>query len=87
MSGSRDRGFGHILSKASLRGYCGGTVAEKQKPGRKEPRKDGKSTNGNGATAGFDSWLESKLRTAYSSVLDEPIPDDLIELISQKLKD
>ena len=84
MSGSRDRGFGHILSKASLRWYCGGTVAEKQKPGRKELRKPSKSTNG---AAGFDSWLENKLRTAYSSVLDEPIPEDLIELISQKLKD
>ena len=60
-------------------------MTEKQKPGRKEPRKDSKSTNGGGA--GFDSWLESKLRNAYSSVLDEPIPDDLIELISQKLKD
>lgn len=86
MSGSRDRGFGHSLSRALLRGYCGGTVAEKQKPGRKEPRRDSKSTSGSG-TAGFDSWLENKLRTAYSSVLDEPIPDDLIELISQKLKD
>ena len=85
MSGSRDRGFGHILSKASLRAYCGGTVAEKQKPGRKESRKPSKSTNG--GTAGFDSWLENKLRTAYSSVLDEPIPEDLIELITQKLKD
>jgi truncated hemoglobin YjbI len=85
MSGSPDRSFGHILSKASLRGYCGGTVAEKQKPGRKELRRQGKSNNG--GTAGFDSWLENKLRTAYSSVLDEPIPEDLIELISQKLKD
>jgi hypothetical protein len=60
-------------------------VTEKQKPGRKELRSDSKSTSG--GVAGFDSWLESKLRTAYSSVLDEPIPDDLIELISQKLKD
>ena len=85
MSGSRDRGFGYILSKASLRGYCGGTLAEKQKPGRKDPRKPSKPTNG--GAAGFDSWLENKLRTAYSSVLDEPIPEDLIQLISQKLKD
>ena len=59
-------------------------MAEKQKPGRKEPRGQSKPSNG---AAGFDSWLENKLRTAYSSVLDEPIPDDLIELISQKLKD
>jgi Anti-sigma factor NepR len=60
-------------------------VADKQKSGRKEPRAQ-KPSGGNG-TAGFDNWLENKLRTAYSSVLDEPIPDDLIELISQKLKD
>jgi hypothetical protein len=60
-------------------------VAEKQKPGRKEPHGLGKSING--SAAGFDSWLESKLRTAYSSVLDEPIPEDLIQLISQKLGD
>lgn len=60
-------------------------MAEKQKPVRKEPRRQ-KPLVGNGV-AGFDSWLENKLRTAYSSVLDEPIPNDLIELISQKLKD
>lgn len=35
----------------------------------------------------FDDWLERKLRTAYSSVLDEPIPDELIKLIDEKLKD
>ena len=60
-------------------------MADKQKPGRKETREQGKSNNS--GTGGFDSWLETKLRTAYSSVLDEPIPEDLIQLISQKLKD
>jgi Anti-sigma factor NepR len=60
-------------------------VADKHKSDRKEPRKQGKS--GAGGTAGFDNWLETKLRTAYSSVLDEPIPEDLIELLSQKLND
>jgi hypothetical protein len=60
-------------------------VADKQKPGRKEPRSEKKPSEGE--AAGFDSWLESKLRTAYSSVLDEPIPEDLIQLLSQKLKD
>jgi hypothetical protein len=60
-------------------------VADKQKPGRKEPRSQKKAADG-GATV-FDSWLENKLRTAYSSVLDEPIPEDLIELLSRKLKD
>jgi hypothetical protein len=60
-------------------------VAEKQKSGRRDARGQ-KNTEGKG-TAGFDSWLENKLRTAYSSVLDEPIPEDLIQLIAQKLKD
>ncbi len=35
----------------------------------------------------FNNWLETKLRSAYSSVLDEPIPEDLINLLHQKLKD
>ena len=63
-------------------------MAEKQKSERKEPRGQ-KNAGGKGSAggAGFDSWLESKLRTAYSSVLDEPIPEDLIQLIAQKLKD
>jgi hypothetical protein len=60
-------------------------VAEKQKSGRKDP--GGPKDTGEKGVAGFDSWLENKLRTAYSSVLDEPIPDDLIELIAQRLKD
>ena len=61
-------------------------MAEKQKSGRRDARAGQKNTDGKG-TAGFDSWLETKLRTAYSSVLDEPIPEDLIQLIAQKLKD
>ena len=60
-------------------------MADKQKSVRKEP--SGQKNLKGDSTAGFDSWLENKLRTAYSSVLDEPIPDDLIQLISQKLKD
>ena len=60
-------------------------MEQKQKPGRKEPRSQKKP--GNGSDTGFDSWLETKLRTAYSSVLDEPIPEDLIRLLSEKLKD
>jgi hypothetical protein len=35
----------------------------------------------------FDRWLADKLRNAYSSVLEEPIPDDLLRLLQQKLKD
>ena len=44
-------------------------MAEKQKPGRKEPRKQGRSSNG--GTAGFDSWLENKLRTIFEQRKDK----------------
>lgn len=40
-----------------------------------------------GTDVAFDHWLEDRLRNAYSSVLDEPIPDDLLRLLQQKLKD
>ena len=60
-------------------------MEQKQKSGRKEPRNQKKVSAAN--ATGFDSWLETKLRNAYSSVLDEPIPEDLIRLLSEKLKD
>ena len=37
-------------------------------------------------TAIFNEWLETRLRNAYSSVLEEPVPEDLIRLINDKLK-
>ena len=57
----------------------------KQKTGRQPARNHPKIDNRE--TVEFDSWLENKLRNAYSSVLDEPIPEDLIRLLSDKLKD
>ena len=63
------------------------------------PKRRGSSSNGAGdsqrsevgRSAGgdnvFDRWLEDKLRNSYSSVLDEPIPEDLLRLLEQKLKD
>ena len=60
-------------------------MAEKQKSRSREPREQKRL--GDRDAAGFDSWLETKLRVAYSSVLEEPIPEDLIQLLSQKLKD
>jgi Anti-sigma factor NepR len=33
----------------------------------------------------FDSWLDAKLKTAYGSVLGEPIPDDILKLLEQEL--
>jgi hypothetical protein len=66
-------------------------VERKPSPRRREaqnPRASGTSTQPKAASdAVFDSWLENKLKSAYSSVLEEPIPEDLIRLLTQKLKD
>lgn len=69
---------------------CGGAVDKK----RNIRRPDAASRAGKKVKAGGDSgdtffndWLETRLRSAYSSVLDEPIPEDLIQLINEKLKD
>ena len=42
---------------------------------------------GDEADTFFNDWLETRLRSAYSSVLDEPIPEDLIRLVNEKLRD
>ncbi len=60
-------------------------MEKKLNPRQKDPRAG--RTASSGGDAVFDDWLEDKLKVAYSSVLEEPIPDDLIRLISQKLKD
>jgi hypothetical protein len=34
----------------------------------------------------FDRWLERGLKDLYQPVLDEPVPDDLVELIKKHRK-
>ncbi len=66
-------------------------MENKQNPRRRDPRAARTPRNPaqaeGGSDAIFDSWLENKLKSAYSSVLEEPIPEDLIELLARKLKD
>jgi hypothetical protein len=50
------------------------------------PRKRAAAAKTDGENS-LDDWLDAKLRNAYSSVLDEPIPEDLIQLLHKKLKD
>ncbi len=38
-----------------------------------------------GDAAPFERWLDKKLKSAYGSVLDEPVPQDLIDLLRKKL--
>ena len=35
--------------------------------------------------APFERWLDKKLRTVYGSVLEEAIPQDIIDLLRQRL--
>ncbi len=35
--------------------------------------------------APFERWLDNKLKTVYGAVLEEEIPDDLINLLREKL--
>ena len=70
-------------------GRKGKPVGKKAAP-EKLAGSNGPSPNraaGDGGSDAFDHWLEDKLRNAYSSVLEEPIPDDLLKLLQQKLKD
>ncbi len=65
-------------------------MEKKRNPRRPETAawRDGQKPGADaGSDALFNDWLEAKLRTAYSSVLDEPIPDDLIKLINERLKE
>jgi len=62
-------------------------VDQKLRTGRRQPGQKAAARQAGSGGGAFDSWLETKLRSAYSSVLDEPIPEDLIQLLNQKLKD
>jgi hypothetical protein len=65
-------------------------LGRKGRPVNRKAGTDGPGKRGAGKAAdhdAFDHWLEDKLRNAYSSVLEEPIPDELLKLLQQKLKD
>jgi hypothetical protein len=62
-------------------------VDQKLRTGRRQPGQKAAARRAGDGGGAFDSWLETRLRSAYSSVLDEPIPEDLIQLLNQKLKD
>ena len=58
-----------------------------KRPSASKPRATKTPVEPAGGDAAFDHWLEGKLKSAYSSVLEEAIPEDLIRLLQQKLKD
>lgn len=33
--------------------------------------------------ASFDEWLDGRLRTLYQTVVDEPLPDEILDLLNE----
>jgi len=53
--------------------------AQKRKPAAKDrevPEQD----------PAFDAWLDVRLKTLYGSVLNEPLPEDIVKLLQQRPK-
>lgn len=51
----------------------------KRKPAAKERRSNEQDSE-------FDAWLDVQLKSLYSSVLNEPIPEDMLKLLQQRTK-
>lgn len=34
----------------------------------------------------FDAWLDVRLKSLYSSVLNEPVPEDMMKLLQKRTK-
>ena len=39
----------------------------------------------NSEAAPFERWLDRKLKSVYGSVLEEPIPQDILDLLKRRL--
>jgi len=50
-----------------------------------QPRKRAKTMLPDGPRATVDRWFDAQLNQLYSEVINEPLPDDLAQLVS-KLK-
>lgn len=51
----------------------------KRKPATKERRS-------NELDPEFDAWLDVRLKSLYGSVLNEPVPEDMMKLLQQRRK-
>jgi hypothetical protein len=52
--------------------------ARKRKPAAKQPTAE--------ADPAFDTWLDVRLKTMYGSILNEPVPEDMVKLLQQRPK-
>jgi hypothetical protein len=92
--GGRGQTFGAVRSFRAGAGAETGTGGERVEQKYNSRRGNGSKQRGAkkpggqvGADSEFDDWLEARLKGAYSSVLDEPVPEDLIQLLTENLKD
>lgn len=60
-----------------------GVESEDGRPGRQNQRTDNQQSK---EGAPFDAWLEHKLHDMYDSVVKEPVPSELMDLIKKYSK-
>ncbi len=70
MNGRKQRSGGGSVDRSNVR---------KRKPAAKERRSSGQDPE-------FDAWLDVRLRSLYGSVLNEPVPEDMMKLLQQRTK-
>lgn len=61
----------HAFSSLSLAGSRNETMSETPADSSAEP------------PASFDDWLDGRLRTLYQTVVNEPLPDEILDLLNE----
>jgi len=61
----------HALANSSIAGSRSEAIARTPTdPGAEPP-------------ASFDDWLDGRLRTLYQTVVNEPLPDEILDLLNE----
>jgi Anti-sigma factor NepR len=61
----------HALSNSSIAGSGNEAISRTPKDSDIEP------------PASFDDWLDGRLRTLYQTVVNEPLPDEILDLLNE----
>jgi hypothetical protein len=62
----------------------GGARARKIKIQTPSPQKGAQKTKKNDAE--FERWLDLRIKKMFDSALEEPVPDDMLEILKQERK-
>ena len=56
-------------------------MAEQSSARKRKPAP--KAGSGEGADPEFDRWMDGRLKSIYDSVLQEPLPEEIMKLLGQ----